>query len=92
MKSEKSIDALKSAKQLRAQLKAWLEEVAQLTDEEWENDPAAEFGGTKTFCSDVEDGAAEHDHYIYGSRKRTARKLEGNKWKDSPAPPQAISQ
>lgn len=64
------------ARTLRAQLEKWRKKVAQLTDEAWENDPAAGFGGTKTFCSDVEDGSLEHDHYIYGSPKRSERREE----------------
>ena len=64
------------AQKLQSQLTTWLKEVAQLTDEEWENDSAADFGGTKTFYSNVADGAVEHDYYIYGSPKRSGSREE----------------
>lgn len=77
-------EAERRGEPMAAVLRSFIDERMEIPDSVWENNPLLDPPADPEFVG-PEDGAINHDHYLYGGPKKWVR--QGEKWVEAPPLP-----
>ena len=79
-------EAVRRSEPMAAVLRGFIDEKMTIPDEAWENNPLLQPPVEDPDWKGHEDGAINHDHYIYGCPKKWIK--QGGKWVEAPPLPE----